>query len=189
MRIFVGRSDLGLVSDRSESTHRLMVGRGRPPSERRVATRRKTVARTRSPSGGFQSHGCGICGLTATVAIGLEAAILINPASGRGGMFSRDWIASIMFCSDALSCWCSAGLVTLDLTASGLCILGRAVGCGTSVSIISFFPRVRTPRGHGAQVIIEGREIQSDGGEKDKDSPTTKNNRQPQPKGRVSTIL
>ena len=29
-------------------------------------------------------------------------------------------------------------------------------------------------RGHGAQVIIEGREIQSDGGEKNKDNPTTK---------------
>ena len=37
----------------------------------------------------------------------------------------------------------------------------------------TFFPRVRTPCGHGAQVIIEGREIQSDGGEKDKDNPTT----------------
>ena len=44
-------------------------------------------------------------------------------------------------------------------------------------------------RRDGAQVIIEGREMQSDGGEKDKDNPTTKNNRQPQPKGRVSTIL
>ena len=40
-----------------------------------------------------------------------------------------------------------------------------------------FFPRVRTPCGHGAQVIIEGREIQSDGGEKDKDNPTTKPNK------------
>ena len=37
-----------------------------------------------------------------------------------------------------------------------------------------FFPRVRTPCGHGAQVIIEGREIQSDGGEKDKDNATNK---------------
>ena len=37
----------------------------------------------------------------------------------------------------------------------------------------NFFPRVRTPCGHGAQVIIEGKEIQSDGGEKDKDNPTT----------------
>ena len=36
-----------------------------------------------------------------------------------------------------------------------------------------FFSRVRTPCGHGAQVIIEGREIQSDGGEKDKENPTT----------------
>ena len=32
-----------------------------------------------------------------------------------------------------------------------------------------FFPRVRTPCGHGAQVIVEGREKQSDGGEKNKD--------------------
>ena len=54
-----------------------------------------------------------------------------------------------------------------------------------------FFPRVRTPCGHGAQVIIEGREIQSDGGEKDKDTPKTNQTKphQPQPKGRVSTIL
>ena len=39
-----------------------------------------------------------------------------------------------------------------------------------------FFPRVRTLCGHGAQVIIEGREIQSDGGEKDKDNPNNKKN-------------
>ena len=32
-----------------------------------------------------------------------------------------------------------------------------------------FFPRVRTPCGHGAQVMVEGREEQSDGGEKNKD--------------------
>ena len=32
-----------------------------------------------------------------------------------------------------------------------------------------FFSRVRTPCGHGAQVIVEGREEQSDGGEKNKD--------------------
>jgi len=32
-----------------------------------------------------------------------------------------------------------------------------------------FFPRVRTPCGHGAQVIVEGRESQSDGGENNKD--------------------
>ena len=46
-----------------------------------------------------------------------------------------------------------------------------------------------TPCGHGAEVIIEGREVQLDGGAKDKDNPTTKNNSQLQPKGRVSTIL
>ena len=40
--------------------------------------------------------------------------------------------------------------------------------------LLVFFPRVRTPCGHGAQVIVEGREIQSDGGEKDKENPTTK---------------
>ena len=33
----------------------------------------------------------------------------------------------------------------------------------------AFFPRVRTLCGHGAQVIVEGREKQSDGGEKNKD--------------------
>ena len=32
-----------------------------------------------------------------------------------------------------------------------------------------FFSRVRTPCGHGAQVIVEGRESQSDGGENNKD--------------------
>ena len=31
-----------------------------------------------------------------------------------------------------------------------------------------FFPRVRMPCGHGAQVIVEGREEQSDGGERNK---------------------
>ena len=33
-----------------------------------------------------------------------------------------------------------------------------------------FFPRARTPCGHGAQVIVEGREEQSDGGEKNKET-------------------
>ena len=36
--------------------------------------------------------------------------------------------------------------------------------------LVVFFPRVRTPCGHGAQVIVEGREEQSDGGEKNKDT-------------------
>ena len=49
-----------------------------------------------------------------------------------------------------------------------------SVGMTTSC----FFPRVRTPCGHGAQVIVEGREEQSDGGEKDKDNQTNK--KQPQ---------
>ena len=36
-----------------------------------------------------------------------------------------------------------------------------------------FFPRVRTPCGHGAQVIVEGREEQTDGGERNKDPKPT----------------
>ena len=36
--------------------------------------------------------------------------------------------------------------------------------------LVLFFPRVRTPCGHGAQVIVEGREEQSDGGEKNKET-------------------
>ena len=45
-------------------------------------------------------------------------------------------------------------------------------------NMIFFFPRVRTPCGHGAQVIVEGRESQSDGGENNKDhnnNPKTTN--------------
>ena len=52
-----------------------------------------------------------------------------------------------------------------------------------------FFPRERTPCGHGAQVIIEGREKQSDGGEKDKDNPTNKKQQPTTAQRRVSTIL
>ena len=40
-----------------------------------------------------------------------------------------------------------------------------------------FFPRVRTPCGHGAQVIVEGREEQTDGGERNEDPKTN----QPKP--------
>ena len=36
-----------------------------------------------------------------------------------------------------------------------------------------FFPRVRTPCGHGAQVIVEGRKSQLDGGENNKTTTTT----------------
>ena len=55
-----------------------------------------------------------------------------------------------------------------------------------------FFPRVRTPCGHVAQVIVEGREEQSDGGEKNKETqhhakPTKHHNQGPT--GRVSTIM
>ena len=42
------------------------------------------------------------------------------------------------------------------------------------------FPRVRTPCGHGAQVIVEGREEQTDGGERNKD-PKTNPNQTPSP--------
>ena len=48
-----------------------------------------------------------------------------------------------------------------------------------SASGVVFFPRVRTPCGHGAQVIVEGRESQSDGGENNKDH---NNNPKPQTK-------
>ena len=43
-----------------------------------------------------------------------------------------------------------------------------------------FFPRVRTPCGHGAQVIVEGREEQSDGGEKNKDPKRNQHQQTPQ---------
>ena len=50
----------------------------------------------------------------------------------------------------------------------------HVMDCLISVTDLKmFFPRVRTPCGHGAQVIIEGKEKQSDGGEKDKSNPTT----------------
>ena len=51
-----------------------------------------------------------------------------------------------------------------------------------------FFPRVRTPCGHGAQVIVEGREEQTDGGERN-EGPKTNPNQTPKPAGRNSTIL
>ena len=46
--------------------------------------------------------------------------------------------------------------------------IGRASAV-IPVELRLFFPRVRTPCGHGAQVIVEGREKQSDGGENNKD--------------------
>ena len=53
--------------------------------------------------------------------------------------------------------------------------LGKARPGEARVNAFDFFPRVRTPCGHGAQVIIEGGEKQSDGGERNKDNPTNKN--------------
>ena len=51
----------------------------------------------------------------------------------------------------------------------------------TRFSLTIFFPRVRTPCGHGAQVIVEGREEQSDGGERNKDpKPTQTKHQSPQ---------
>ena len=66
-----------------------------------------------------------------------------------------------------------------SLPVTVVCIADNAFqGCQIAQRCL-FFPRVRTPCGHGAQVIIEGREIQSDGGEEDKDNPTkTKNQNQ-----------
>ena len=54
-----------------------------------------------------------------------------------------------------------------------------------------FFSRVRTPCGHGAQVIVEGREEQSDGGEKNKDNQnhTNQTNRSPQAESPPSCSL
>ena len=95
-----------------------------------------------------------------------------------------------------LPSWCKditviKNLVTMQAPGIGISNAGLTLpesisGCYADHAVENFFPRVRTLCGHGAQVIIEGREIQSDGEEKDKDNPTTKNNRQPQPKGRVS---
>ena len=60
---------------------------------------------------------------------------------------------------------------------------------GALRALALFFPRVRTPCGHGAQVIVEGREEQSDGGEKNKDNQNNPKPNKPQPTGRVSTIM
>ena len=52
---------------------------------------------------------------------------------------------------------------------------GLVISMGNRQKSSLFFPRVRTPCGHGAQIIVEGREEQSDGGEKNKDNKTTQN--------------
>ena len=51
-----------------------------------------------------------------------------------------------------------------------------------------FFPRVRTPCGHGAQVIVEGREEKTDGGERNEDPKNQPNTKHPSPQA-DSTIL
>ena len=58
-----------------------------------------------------------------------------------------------------------------------------------------FFPRVRTPCGHGAQIIIEGREMQSDGGkgQRQPNNKPNKTNHSPQaetpPPSSISSVL
>ena len=59
--------------------------------------------------------------------------------------------------SDTRSCGASKSLVGPELTQKPI------------VWPNFFFPRVRTPCGHGAQVIVEERKSQSDGGENNKD--------------------
>ena len=53
---------------------------------------------------------------------------------------------------------------------------------------IVFFPRVRTPCGHGAQVIVEGREEKTDGGERNEDPKNQPKTKHPSPQA-DSTIL
>ena len=50
-----------------------------------------------------------------------------------------------------------------------LLVLLQSCVAGQQIASMFFFSRVRTPCGHGAQVIVEGREKQSDGGENNKD--------------------
>ena len=52
-----------------------------------------------------------------------------------------------------------------------------------------FFPRVRTPCGHGAQVIVEGREEKTDGGERNEDPKKQPKNQTPKPAGRLHHLV
>ena len=52
-----------------------------------------------------------------------------------------------------------------------------------------FFPRVRTPCGHGAQVIVEGREEKTDGGERNEDPKNQPKNQTPRPAGRLHHLV
>ena len=49
-------------------------------------------------------------------------------------------------------------------------VLHLCVPKGAELTSLGGVCRVRTPCGHGAQVIVEGREEQSDGGERNKDN-------------------
>ena len=55
-------------------------------------------------------------------------------------------------------------------------------------SAASFFHEYGRRVGYGAQVIVEGREEQTDGGERN-EGPKTNPNQTPKPAGRNSTIL
>ena len=66
----------------------------------------------------------------------------------------------------------------------------RHVEVATGIQHTVFFPRVRTPCGHGAQVIVEGREEKTDGGERNEDpkkKPTQ--NQTPKPAGRLHHLV
>ena len=56
-------------------------------------------------------------------------------------------------------------------------------------SVTFFFPRVRTPCGHGAQVIVEGREEKTDGGERNEDPKNQPKNQTPKPAGRLHHLI
>ena len=64
----------------------------------------------------------------------------------------------------------------IDLDASTDAIQAHTASSSNETKAMAFFPRVRTPCGHGAQVIVEGREKQSDGGENNKDHKPNKQN-------------
>ena len=80
----------------------------------------------------------------------------------------KNQVTNFLICN-----WCWNGRFRLPVSSHHL----ASTSCdapGTAVIMVSalFFPRVRTPCGHGAQVIVEGREEQTDGGERNKDPKT-----------------
>ena len=89
-------------------------------------------------------------------------------------------------------CLSSTGITALALTKHFVAIGAHACDSCRLLKSVFFFPRVRTPCGHGAQVIVEGREEQSDGGERNRETqhPTKQTkHHNPGPTGRVSTIM